>query len=73
VIADRVWRTRPQLELATVEYIGLFNHDRLHSALGHLTPAEYEPRYARPSGPLRATTAPAVIEGTLVPAGLSAR
>jgi putative transposase len=42
LIADRVWRGRGQLELATVEYIGWFNHDRLHSALGYATPAEHE-------------------------------
>jgi transposase InsO family protein len=34
LIADRVWRTRAQLELAVIEYIGWFNHDRLHQALG---------------------------------------
>ena len=33
LIADRVWRTRTQLELAIVEYVGWFNHDRLHEAL----------------------------------------
>jgi putative transposase len=42
LIADRVWRTRSQLELAAVEYIAWFNHQRLHSALGDLPPAEYE-------------------------------
>jgi putative transposase len=42
LIADRVWQTRAQLELATVEYISWFNHDRLHSALGDIPPAEYE-------------------------------
>jgi putative transposase len=42
LIADRVWRTRTQLELATVEYISWFNHDRLHSTLGDIPPAEYE-------------------------------
>ena len=26
LIADRVWRTRSQLELAIVEYLGWFNH-----------------------------------------------
>ena len=26
LIADRVWRTRTQLELAIVEYVGWFNH-----------------------------------------------
>jgi transposase InsO family protein len=42
LIADRVWRTRAQLELAMVEYIGWFNHDRLHESLGDLPPAEFE-------------------------------
>jgi len=46
LIADRVWRTRSQLELATVEFIGWFNHDRLHEALGDLPPAEFEQQYA---------------------------
>ena len=30
LIADRVWRTRAQLELATVEWVGWYNHERLH-------------------------------------------
>ena len=34
LIADRVWRTRSQLELAIVDYVGWFNHQRLHSSLG---------------------------------------
>ena len=46
LIADRVWRTRSQLELAVVEYIGWFNHDRLHEALGDVPPAEFESLYA---------------------------
>jgi Integrase core domain len=46
LIADRVWRSRSQLELATVEYIGWFNHDRLHEALGDLPPAEFEQLHA---------------------------
>jgi len=45
LIADRVWRTRSQLEIATVEYIGWFNHARLHSSLGNVPPAEYEANY----------------------------
>jgi transposase InsO family protein len=73
LIADRVWRSRSQLELATVEYIGWFNHDRLHSALGYLTPIEYEHRWQRSQiKPLSARTAPAPIEGTNAPAGLVA-
>ena len=42
LISDRVWRTRSQLELAIVEYVGWFNHDRLHQALGDRPPAEFE-------------------------------
>jgi putative transposase len=46
LIADRVWRTRSQLELSVVEYIGWFNHDRLHEALDDVPPAESEALYA---------------------------
>ena len=42
LIADRVWRTRTQLELAIVEYLGWFNHGRLHESLGDVPPAEFE-------------------------------
>ena len=47
LISDRVWRTRTQLELAVVEWVGWYNHDRLHSALGHIPPTEFEALYAR--------------------------
>ena len=46
LIADRVWRTRSQLELAIVEYVGWFNHSRLHEALGDIPPLEFEQRFA---------------------------
>src|SRR6059036_3654159 len=46
LIADRVWRTRTQLELAIVEYVGWFNHQRLHQALDDRPPAEVEALYA---------------------------
>jgi putative transposase len=42
LIADRVWRSRAQLELAVVEYISWFNDSRLHQALGDLPPSEFE-------------------------------
>jgi len=42
LIADRVWRTRAQLELAVVEYVGWFNGARLHQALGDRPPSEFE-------------------------------
>jgi putative transposase len=44
LIRDRVWRTRSQLELAVVEYIGWYNAARLHESLGYLPPLEYEQR-----------------------------
>jgi putative transposase len=46
LIADRVWRTRSQLELAVVAYIGWFNHQRLHESLGDIPPIEYEQLHA---------------------------
>ena len=42
LIADRVWRLRSQLELAVVEYIGLYNAARLHESLDYLPPAKHE-------------------------------
>jgi Integrase core domain len=38
----RVWRTRSRLELAVVEYVAWFNHDRLHSAINYVPPADRE-------------------------------
>jgi len=45
LIADRVWRTNAQLELATVAYVGWFNHRRLHSSIGNRPPVEHEHEY----------------------------
>jgi putative transposase len=42
LIADRVWQTRPQLQLAIVESVGSFNTTRPHSALTHLSPQRFE-------------------------------
>ncbi len=42
LITDRVWRSRSQLELAVVEYLGWFNSARIHQALGDLPPAAFE-------------------------------
>jgi putative transposase len=42
LIADRVWRTRTQLELAAVEYVAWFNTVRLHTSIGMRPPAEHE-------------------------------
>jgi putative transposase len=46
LIADRVWATRSQLELAVVEYVAWFNNERLHEALGDQSPREREEEYA---------------------------
>lgn len=46
LIADRVWQTRSQLELAIVEYIAWFNDSRLHENLSDRPPREIEELYA---------------------------
>jgi putative transposase len=60
LIADRVWQTRAQLELAVVEYLGWFNHIRLHERLGDLPPAQFEAQAPR------AQAAPKAGEGQTV-------
>ena len=42
LIADRAWRSRSELELAIVEWVGWYNHRRLHSSLGDVPPSEFE-------------------------------
>jgi len=49
LIADRVWRNRAQLELATVEWFAWLNHDRLHESLGEIPPIEFEQLHASSS------------------------
>ena len=49
-----MWRTRSQLELAVVEYLGWFNHTRLHERLGDLPPAEFEAHALRAQAALQA-------------------
>jgi putative transposase len=74
LIADRVWRSRCQLELATVEYIGWFNNARLHPALGYLPPAEHEARWQadqRRVQPLPAQAATRVSSAPTLASGLS--
>ena len=66
LIADRVWRTRAQLELATVDYVGWFNHRRLHTSIGNRPPVEHEreywQRFALGFEPLPAQAAPTVAD-----------
>jgi putative transposase len=46
LVAGRTFPTRFAAELAVVEYLGWFNHTRLHEALGDVPPAEFEALYA---------------------------
>ena len=66
LIADRVWRTTAQLELATVTYVGWFNHRRLHSSIANRPPVEHEREYwarvALGLEPLPAQAAPTVTD-----------
>jgi putative transposase len=39
------WRTMEQVELATLEWVDWWNQHRLHTALGGLSPTEYETIY----------------------------
>ena len=36
------WRSPDQVEIATLEYVDWFNFRRLHGAIGHVPPAEFE-------------------------------
>ena len=72
LIADRVWRTRAQLELAVVEYISWFNHVRLHSALGFVPPAEHEAVWRSQPQALPAQAAPDTNQRRELPVGLAA-
>jgi transposase InsO family protein len=53
LIKDRVWRSRGQLELAILEYVHWFNHDRLHESLGDIPPVEFEDAF-----PAKCSTTP---------------
>jgi putative transposase len=55
LIADRVWRTQTQLELAIVEWVAWFNNDRLHASLQDRPPAEIEALYAATNQPITST------------------
>jgi putative transposase len=41
------WKTRESLELATLEWVSWFNHQRLMGPLGYIPPAEAEANYYR--------------------------
>ena len=41
------WKTREAVELATLEWVAWFNHQRLLEPLGYIPPAEAEANYYR--------------------------
>ena len=41
------WKTKESLELATLQWVHWFNHDRLLESIGHIPPAEAEANYWR--------------------------
>ncbi|MFI8094020.1 IS3 family transposase, partial [Streptomyces sp. NPDC086080] len=42
---QRPWKTLAQVELATAEWVGWYNHRRLRGEVGHVLPVEYEASY----------------------------
>jgi len=44
---DGPFKTVDELELATLSWVHWYNHQRLHSALDHIPPTEYEQAYHR--------------------------
>jgi transposase InsO family protein len=60
LIAERVWRSVEQTELAIVEWVAWFNHERLHSSIGDLPPVEFEQLYREraPANPPPGSTRP---------------
>src|SRR5690606_9049476 len=41
------WKTKAAVELATLEWVSWFNHQRLLESIGDIPPAEAEARYYR--------------------------
>ena len=67
LIADRVWRTNTQLELAIVEYVAWFNTTRLHSALGYQPPVEHQAAWQDASRGTCASSSAAAPNGSAPP------
>ena len=46
-VSDRSWRSLQDVELATLDRVHWFNHQRLLSSIGDIPPAEAEANYRR--------------------------
>jgi putative transposase len=46
------WQTVEQVEIATLDYIASFNHQRIYEACGDIPPAELEAAHYRHQGVL---------------------
>jgi putative transposase len=55
LVKQRRWKTRSELELATVEWISWYNHTRLHGEIGDVPPAEFEAEWRIRTGGLMLT------------------
>ena len=53
------WKTREAVELATLEWVSLFNNQRLLEPIGYIPPAEAEANYWRQQAKVSSTTKPA--------------
>ncbi|CAM04349.1 IS629 ORF2 [Saccharopolyspora erythraea NRRL 2338] len=47
LIERRSWPNPAAVQRAVLQWVGWYNHDRLHSAIGHVPPAEYEAMHYR--------------------------
>jgi transposase InsO family protein len=45
LIERRTWPDQATVQRAVLQWVGWYNHNRLHSAIGHVPPVEYEARY----------------------------
>lgn len=45
------WSSADDLELATLNWVWWFNHTRIHSSIGHITPIEHETIYHHQNNP----------------------
>ena len=43
----RTWRDWQEVERATASWVGWYNHQRLHSSIGHIPPIEHYDNYQR--------------------------